>query len=132
MAAGALPAQLRVLAVANAAGFAPGLPQNGGLASLFVTGLVDLAGVTQANQVPLPTELRGVRIRFVSQAGSAPVFAPILAVADLGSYQQINFQVPWDTNRQGPAALLHALPFFDGEAAIDIRTQAGGGFFTNA
>jgi hypothetical protein len=77
--------------IVNAASFHPGLPSPGGLASLFVTGL-NVTGVQTASGYPLPIELAGVTILVQG------VPAPILAVAGApdGSYQQINFQVPFD------------------------------------
>jgi uncharacterized protein (TIGR03437 family) len=83
--------------IVNAASFHPGLPSPGGLASLFVTGL-NVTGVQTASGYPLPTELAGVTILVQG------VPAPILAVAGApdGSYQQINFQVPFETNANKP------------------------------
>lgn len=57
----------------NAADFSPGLPNRGSLASLFLTGL-DAAS-------PVRVTVAGLD-------------APVLAVANLGGYQQINIQVP--------------------------------------
>jgi uncharacterized protein (TIGR03437 family) len=78
--------------IVNAASFHPGLPSPGGLASLFVTGL-NVTGVQTASGYPLPIEMAGVTILVQG------VPAPILAVAGApdGSYQQINFQVPFET-----------------------------------
>jgi uncharacterized protein (TIGR03437 family) len=85
--------QFSANSIANAASFHPGLPSPGGLASLFVTGL-DVTGVQTASGYPLPTEMAGVTILVQG------VPAPILAVADVpdGGYQQINFQVPFESN----------------------------------
>jgi len=63
------------------------MPDRGSLATIFCTGLA-VNGVLNAGQLPLPTALAGVTVT----AGGAP--APLLAVANLGAYQQINFQVP--------------------------------------
>ena len=85
--------QFSANSIVNAASFHPGLPSPGGLASLFVTGL-NVTGVQTASVYPLPTELAGVTILVQG------VPAPILAVAGAadGSYQQINFQVPFQPN----------------------------------
>ena len=61
-----------------AASYAPGLPLQGGLASVFLSGL-NLSGTMIASGSPLPNELAGVSIL----VGGAP--APILAVAPLAS-----------------------------------------------
>jgi uncharacterized protein (TIGR03437 family) len=81
-------AQIRVLAVTDGATFTPGLPYYGSLATVFCTGLNGLNGIQGAPQYPLPYSIAGVTV-YVS---GAP--APLLAVADLGGYQQVNFQVP--------------------------------------
>jgi uncharacterized protein (TIGR03437 family) len=78
-------------AIVNAASYALGLPLQGGLASVFLSGL-NLSGTMIASGSPLPIELAGVSIL----VGGVP--APILAVAPLASgMQQINFQVPVGT-----------------------------------
>ena len=89
--------QFSANSIANAASFHPGLPSAGGLASLFVQGL-NVTGTVIANGNPLPTELAGVSILVQGRR------APILAVADIPSagYQQINFQVPFETNLNTP------------------------------
>lgn len=98
-----LRGEIHLLAVTTATNFTPGLPSPGSLASLFCTGLAGINGVVRATEVPVPTFVAGVQ---VSIDGIA---APILALADFGSYQQINFQVPWEvqnvstlTVTQGP------------------------------
>jgi uncharacterized protein (TIGR03437 family) len=71
--------------------FEPGLPQGGGLATAFVSGLSGLSGTLVANSIPLPFTLGGVSVRVNGES------APILAVAaPEGGIQQINFQVPFD------------------------------------
>lgn len=89
--------QFSANSIANAASFHPGLPSPGGLASLFVQGL-NLTGTMIASGNPLPTELAGVSILVQG------VPAPILAVAEIpdAGYQQINFQVPFETNINKP------------------------------
>jgi uncharacterized protein (TIGR03437 family) len=87
-----LPAagEIRVLAVVDAASFSPGLPGPGSLGTIFCTGVTGVSGVIAATGTPLPREIAGVRVTFADSLD-----APLLAVADLGGYQQINFQVPW-------------------------------------
>ena len=81
-------AQIKVLAVTDAATFTPGMPYYGSLASVFCTGLTGINGIQSTDTLPLPYELAGIS---VTVSGAA---APLLAVADFGSYQQINIQVP--------------------------------------
>jgi len=58
------------------------------LATIFCTGLTGISGVQQAVAYPLPYEIAGIS---VTVGGAA---APLLAVADLQSCQQINMQMP--------------------------------------
>jgi hypothetical protein len=81
-------AQIRVLAISDSAGFTPGLPAVGSLASVGLVGLTGINGVQSATGYPLPYNLAGVSVRVDGTD------APILAVADMGVYQQINIQVP--------------------------------------
>lgn len=83
-------AEIRNVVVTSGASFEPGLPPRGSIAAVFCTGLEDIDGVVSAATQPLPTELAGVRVRV---GGAA---APLFAVASVGAYQQINFQVPWE------------------------------------
>jgi uncharacterized protein (TIGR03437 family) len=92
------PVQFSVNGITNAASFISGLPEAGGLASIFVHGL-SVSGIVQASGTPLPTELDGVSV-FVDG-----IAAPMLAVANLPvanpvGMQQINFQVPFEVNSQ--------------------------------
>src|SRR5579862_4816403 len=92
--AAALPARAQApvavvpIAVASAANFEPGLPPRGSIAAIFCSGLLNLSGTATANQVPLPLKLNGVSVLI------GGVYAPLFGVADLGSYQQIDLQVP--------------------------------------
>lgn len=82
-------AQIRVRTITSSAGFTPGLPFIGSLASIGLTGLIGIEGIQLAPPgLPLPYQLAGVSV-LVNGA-----MAPILAVADMGYYQQINFQIP--------------------------------------
>jgi uncharacterized protein (TIGR03437 family) len=84
----AATAQVRILAVTDSATFTPRLPAYGSLASIGVTGLTGISGIQTATQYPLPYEIAGISVQV---NGSA---ARLLAVADMGWYQQINIQVP--------------------------------------
>ena len=72
-----------------------GLPPKGALATVFCSGLRGIDGVQVAKGYPLPTELAGVRVRVQGE------LAPLLAVADFGTYQQVNFQNPAETDDRG-------------------------------
>src|SRR5262249_1496240 len=91
--------QIHLLGVTTSAGFATGMPGPGSLATIFCTGLTGIHGALGADQVPLPTQIAGVRVIY----GDA-FEAPLLAVADLGTYQIVNFEVPWESH-PGPPVL---------------------------
>jgi uncharacterized protein (TIGR03437 family) len=74
--------------VTNAASFAGGMVA-GSLATVFAAGVRDAAGVSVANQIPLPGSIGGVS---VTVAGIA---APVYAIANVNGQEQVTFQVPW-------------------------------------
>ena len=84
--AGIARAQIQILAVVNSASYQAGIPELGGFATIFCTGLTGIAGVVSpATQSPLPLQLAGVLVTVNLGA------APLLAVADLGGgIQQID------------------------------------------
>jgi len=88
-------AQIEILRVETSLG-ASGLPAAGGLATLYCTGLTGIDGLITPTTTPLPTTIAGVRINFGS------VDAPLLAIKNVReanqSYQQINFQVPYEVS----------------------------------
>jgi len=75
------------IVVTSAASFQTGLPPKGSLAAAFCAGL-QVQGLINAATNPLPFTLDGISVT----VGGAP--APLLAVANDGGYQQINFEVP--------------------------------------
>jgi len=77
-----------VAAVVNAAIYSPGA-DFGSIASLFGTGLTNIAGVQSATTIPLPTQIAGTSMT----VNGAP--APLFAVANVNGQQQINFQMPY-------------------------------------
>jgi len=82
--------QVQCSLVVNSASFEPGLAEPGSLATVFCTGMRSVSGTVAAPTfLPLPQELAGVSIVVNDVA-----VAPILAVANLGDRQQVNFQVP--------------------------------------
>jgi uncharacterized protein (TIGR03437 family) len=87
---------ITITAVTNSADFQPGFPQKGSLASVFTTGLQGAPGIYNAHPeyYPLENVLNGVEvwINFLR--------APILSLAFLNGYQQINVQVPWEGERE--------------------------------
>jgi len=115
-----LRGEIRLLGVTTSAGFAPGLPAPGSLGTIFCTGLIGINGIVAAETNPLPKMLAGVRVT----VGSTD--APILAVAELGGYQIVNFQMPWEAN--GPVALVQG----NGGAVIQATPAPWGQFFTDA
>jgi uncharacterized protein (TIGR03437 family) len=85
-----LRAQISNIVVTNAASFQPGIPAPGSIGTIFCTGL-SVTGIVSAPGVPPPFSLSDVTVT----VGGSP--APLFAVAALGGYQQINFQVPHET-----------------------------------
>ena len=79
--------------ITNAANFASGLAEPGGLASVFTAGLQGIPGTLKAPGYPLPNEIAGVRVKI------GGIAAPLLSISDLGGGgQQINLQVPFEAN----------------------------------
>jgi uncharacterized protein (TIGR03437 family) len=117
-------AQVRILAITDGATFTPGVPNYGSLATVFCTGLTGIHGVQSATQYPLPNQIAGVSVRFVGN------LAPLLAVADLGSYQQVNFQVPAGGS---PNMGVDIVVSQGATAAWPVQAQAAWGvFFTDS
>jgi uncharacterized protein (TIGR03437 family) len=131
--AAAVPAsgQIQILSITSSANFVPGLLQPGGLASIFCTGLQDIAGVIVAQEQPLPHMLAGVKVTVNG------VEAPILAIAqgEGGAYQQINLQIPWATkNTSGmefevsqKGAYGHGFPVGSGDWPVFFVDSTGYG-----
>jgi len=100
-------AQIQVLAVTDAATFSTTSLAWGSLATVFCTGLTGIDGIQRATQYPLPYEIAGVSVRLNGDS------APLLAVADLGGYQQINIQWPGssygtvEVSQSGDVGSLH-------------------------
>jgi uncharacterized protein (TIGR03437 family) len=115
--------EITILAVTSSPSFAVGLPGPGSLASVFCTGLTGIQGIEVAQGNPLPRTLAGIRVTV------GAIDAPILAVADFGSYQQINFQVPWETST-GPSLVISQ----DASSARmdNVLPSPFGGFFMDA
>jgi uncharacterized protein (TIGR03437 family) len=124
--AGTVWAQVRVLAVVNAASYQTGLPEPGGLATIFCTGLAGISGiVTPAMELPLPQQLAGVQVTVNLGA------APLLAVADVGGgVQQINFQVPPE-RILAPKSMVIVTQSGTSGTASNIDYPRVGGFFSD-
>ena len=116
--------EIRMLAITSAAGFMPGLPQPGSLATAFCTGLTGISGVIPANSNPLPHSIQGVGVVV------GGIDAPLLAVADFGGYQQINFQVPWEATGGGPVSIAQGPDA--SERTFGVTPTGWAIFFTNA
>src|SRR5678815_1922088 len=87
-----------LLAVLNAAVFAQltlnlvePIPDAGGTMQVYVQGLQGITTTLNPTEVPRPTSLSGVQVRFAGDAD-----APILSIGPVGdgTYTQITFQVP--------------------------------------
>jgi uncharacterized protein (TIGR03437 family) len=91
---------IRILAITSAADFSSSWILPGGLGAIFCSGLAGISGTVAAPGFPLPTTLSGVTVTI-----GPTLHAPLLAVADLGGYQQINFQLPWETPAGSPIAI---------------------------
>jgi uncharacterized protein (TIGR03437 family) len=93
--------QIGNIVVVSGASFQPGMPSVGGIGTIFCTGLT-ISGVVTAQGTPLPYTLAGVSVTINFEP------APLFAVADLGGYQQINFEVPHGATSSGPYGVLVA------------------------
>ena len=113
VAAQAASAQIQVRELASSAGFTPGLPFPGSLASIGLTGLTGIQGIESTTASPLPYEIAGVSVR----VNGAP--APLLLVADMGWYQQINIQVP-DFQGQSPQTIEVSQNGQTGQLNVDV------------
>jgi uncharacterized protein (TIGR03437 family) len=105
-------AQISNIIVTSAASFQRGLPTKGSISTIFCTG-ISVQGVVAADKLPLPTTLAGVTVKV---GGAA---APLFAVAELGGYQQVNFQVP-------QAAVIDS----DSNTSIDVAQNGARGSVT--
>lgn len=112
--------QIGNIVVTSAASFQPGLPASGSIGTIFCTGLV-VSGTVIAPGVPLPLSLAGVTVT-VGSAG-----APIFAVAGLGGYEQINFQVPLEAkfNPDGTVQVVVGQNGGQGSVVVSQPVQAG-------
>ena len=110
------------MSVQNAAGFIPGLPAPGGLAALYVEGIPS-SGTATAPELPLPTELAGVKVLVDG------VSAPIVAVANTATGDtQVNFQVPFEVASSSPQPHIVEVQFA-GQSAFVVPQQTGPGIF---
>jgi uncharacterized protein (TIGR03437 family) len=115
--------EIKNIAVSSAAGYHSGLPSRGSIATIFCTG-IGIQGTVAATGYPLPQELAGVK---VTVAGAT---ARIIAVADLGGFQQINFQVPFEADYpQAEADVEVQQGLRVGAARTRVRTESPGEFF---
>lgn len=76
--------------VTNAASFDIGMTP-GSAAVVFAAGVRTEPGVAAARAVPLPREIDGIEVLVNGRA------APLFAVASINGQEQVNFQVPWET-----------------------------------
>ncbi|MCZ2151704.1 MAG: hypothetical protein LC126_28510 [Bryobacterales bacterium] len=120
-----LSGQMGDVVVTSAASFEFGLPPPGSIAAIFCSGLTGITETIQAAGFPLPRELGGVRVTI----GGAP--APILAVAPVEGYHQINVQVPLEARFDADFVMAVRVQFkdFDGVARITRLRNTPGDFF---
>jgi uncharacterized protein (TIGR03437 family) len=85
--------------VVDAASFASGISP-GSIASLFGVQLSSVSGVASAQGFPLPTQLQGTSLTVNG------IVAPLMAVANVTDFQQINFQVPFEIAAPGNAQVV--------------------------
>lgn len=85
--------------VVNAASFRVGLVA-GSLGTVFATGVRDTQGTASASSLPLPTAIEGVSVKI------GEYDAPVLAVANNGTAEQVNFQVPFEIAGRENAAVI--------------------------
>lgn len=109
--------EIRVLGVTTSAAFVNGFPGPGSLATIFCTGLEGITGTQVPSETPLPRMLAGVRVSLSTQD------APMLAVADLGAFQIVSFQVPWEG--AGPFSISQG----SNSAALPGQSAPWGQFF---
>jgi uncharacterized protein (TIGR03437 family) len=116
--------QIGNIVVTSAASFQPGLPPKGSIGTIFCTGL-RVSGIVSAAGTPLPTGLAGVTVTV------GGVAAPLFAVADIGRYQQINFQMPVQYSPLAPAPteLIVTQNGVQGSALVQGVRSAPGDFF---
>jgi uncharacterized protein (TIGR03437 family) len=84
--------------VVNAASALPGLVP-GSAATIYAAGLLDQEETVSADRIPLPESLAGLRVELNGHA------VPLYAVARIGTQEQVNFQVPFETPAGGTATL---------------------------
>jgi adhesin/invasin len=126
-------AQVQCSGVVNAASYEPGLPEAGALALVFCTGVPAVSGVVMApTLLPIPEQLSGVSILINDYYP-----APILAVADLGGFYQINFQVPMERLLAQKSSLQVVTQQASGtvqssQKIEDLDYPTTGGFFADA
>ena len=113
--------QIGNIVVTNAASFQPGMPQSFSISTIFCTGL-NVQGIMSAQTFPLPYNLAGVT---VTVNGAA---APLFAVANLGSYQQVNFQVPLE-GATGSDVVVVSQNGVQGSAIVPGNPDNEGDFF---
>ena len=112
--------------IVNAASFLPGVCP-GSIATIFGQNLTDVNGVISANGTPLPLELGGVSV-YVNG-----IQAPLYSVAYANGEDQINFQVPFETDTGPGAAHVEVTSLGDTTAslAVDSFTEDPGIFIYN-
>jgi len=94
------PSPIDIFRVASPAGLTTGVPLPGSLAYLFLSGLTGIDTFKSSDSPSLPLELAGVQVKV------AGVPAPLFWITPRSSFQEILFQVPWESGLRYPVEVL--------------------------
>jgi uncharacterized protein (TIGR03437 family) len=103
-------------AVVNAASFVPGLVA-GSAATIFISGILDAPGIVQADRLPLPDTIGGIRVL----VNDSP--APLYSAAHVNGTEQVNFQVPFEIEGSNRAS-ISVLKGSVSSATVDVDVLA--------
>jgi uncharacterized protein (TIGR03437 family) len=136
---GAILCQPKIESVMNAASFQPGLPYGGGLATVFVSGVKNIAPGTYLPQAGQPLPFSLVSLSIEVNFARAPLLAVVVPQAS--GIIQVNFQVPSERNSaladQSATGSLEVFSAITGLAVVGLVTPLpaapyDGGFFSDS
>jgi uncharacterized protein (TIGR03437 family) len=102
-------------AIVNAASFLPGISP-GGLASIFSHDLLSIDGTFSASSSPLPRDMANISVLVNGIA------APLLTVSSINGDDQINLQVPVETDTGPGAATIEIID--NGDTVTTFETDS--------
>ena len=102
-------------AIVNGASFLPGISP-GGLASIFSHDLLSIDGTFSAQSSPLPRDMAGISVIVNG------ITAPLLTVSSINGDDQINLQVPFETDT-GPGAVTIEI-IDNGDSVATFQTDS--------